>query len=100
MQFWALVDRKRVLGTEHSNTLSRTNALVRAHFSQGKHEAAKVSIRQVSKVLERIIGKIRTNMLASFDSSAIALKGEDKYLEAEKRHWGCIMRIPRRLLIA
>jgi hypothetical protein len=79
-----LAVRKRVLGTEHPNTLTTGNKLGNCLSDQGKHAEADEMLREVLAARKRVLGRKHPHTLNTASNLAISLHSQGKHVEAEK----------------
>jgi tetratricopeptide (TPR) repeat protein/predicted Ser/Thr protein kinase len=90
--------RKRVLGTEHPDTLTSMDELGVLYNNEGKYAAAEALLTKVSEARQRTLGSKHKDTLAALADLALVVsyKGDDpraeplfvKLLEAERRVQG------------
>ncbi|MBV8213843.1 MAG: tetratricopeptide repeat protein [Verrucomicrobia bacterium] len=78
-----LVERQRILGNEHMDTLGCANELANALYFQGKYSEAEAAYRAVTTLKEKVLGPEHISTLKSRNNLASALDSEGKYDEAE-----------------
>ncbi|KAL9017793.1 MAG: hypothetical protein Q9185_004882 [Variospora sp. 1 TL-2023] len=76
--------RKRVLGEEHSDTLSIINNLASIYWKQGRWiEAEKLEV-QVVEIRKRVLGEEHPGTLSSIQNLASTYWNQERFIEAEK----------------
>ncbi|KAH6629430.1 kinesin light chain 3 [Boeremia exigua] len=78
--------RRRVLGSEHPDTLISVNNLGSVLESQGKHKEAEAMHRRALEAREKTLGREHPSTLASMSNLGLVLERQGKYEEAEAMH--------------
>ena len=77
-----LARQEKVLGLEHSDTLTTMNNLALVLDSQGKYEEAELMNRQTLALEEKVFEHEYPVTLTNMNNSAEVLRGQEKYEEA------------------
>ena len=86
LEVQALETRKRVLGSEHPDTLTSVNNLALILRAQGKYVEAEKLNRRVLEERKRVMGELHPDTLTSVRNLALVLQDQEKYDEAEKMY--------------
>ena len=86
LEVQALETRKRVLGSEHPDTLTSVNNLALILRAQGKYVEAETLNRRVLEERKRVMGELHPDTLTSVRNLALVLQDQEKYDEAEKMY--------------
>ncbi|KAL2809361.1 hypothetical protein BJX63DRAFT_423883 [Aspergillus granulosus] len=78
--------RKRVLGSEHPNTLISMNNLALTYYNQGQWEEAEELLVQVMETQKRVLGLEHQNTLTSMNNLAPTYRKQGKWDEAKELH--------------
>ncbi len=79
----ALAMCERVLGPEHSETLSSLNNLALLYANQGKYELAEPLFQRALETRKRVLGLEHPDTLGTVNNLAILYRNQGKYEEAE-----------------
>jgi tetratricopeptide (TPR) repeat protein len=82
----ALEVQEKVLGPEHSSTLSSVHDLALVLLSQGKYKEGEIMLRQVLAIREKILGPEDPCIFHSVNNLGIVLSMQGKNKEAEIIH--------------
>ncbi|KAJ5033272.1 kinesin light chain [Bipolaris maydis] len=78
--------RRRVLGSEHPDTLTSVSHLGSVLSRQGKYEEAEAMHRRALEGYEKVLGREHPNTLTSVSHLGSVLSRQGKYEEAEAMH--------------
>jgi tetratricopeptide (TPR) repeat protein len=78
--------RRRVLGSEHPDTLASVDNLGSVLESQGKYEEAEAMHRRALEGSEKVLGREHPDTLTSVSNLGMVLESQGKYKEAEAMH--------------
>ena len=84
MQVFHFRKTEKMLGKEHSSTLTSMINLAEVLRSQGKYEEAERMHRQALTLCETVLGKEHPSTLTSMNNLALVLNSQGKYEEAER----------------
>jgi tetratricopeptide (TPR) repeat protein len=82
----ALAGRKKVLGSEHPDTLRSIDGIASCLGNQGKHDEALEWYRRALAGQEKVLGSEHTDTLLSIDGIARCLANQGKFEEALEWH--------------
>jgi non-specific serine/threonine protein kinase/serine/threonine-protein kinase len=79
----ALDTRRRILGTDHPDTLASMHTLTALYFKQGRYDEAETLILEALEGLERVLGDNHWQTLDSMDTLANVYGEQGRYAEGE-----------------
>ncbi len=79
----ALDIRRRLLGEEHSDTLTSMNSLANLYLAQGRYADAEPRYLKTLEIRKRVLGEEHSDTLASMANLATLYLNQGRYAEAE-----------------
>jgi tetratricopeptide (TPR) repeat protein len=80
------MERERLLGSEHPDTIAARHYMARAALLQGRYAEAETEYRAVLKLREKVLGPENPETLKTRSNLAIVIDQQGKYAEAETEY--------------